>query len=259
MSKVDLVFVATDEGTHLIKALESLFEAEPDLGFKVYVVDNASSDGVDEQIADRWPEVTVLRRDRRNGLPSNLNHGIRAGSSQFVMLCNSDLLFGRGAVTNLASFLESHPTAGIAAPKLIAPDGTVRASARRWYTPTSLILLKGPWKDWASNLAPVRRSVYGDWDMASPRQVEWVPCPATMVRRAAFDAVGLMDERFRVYFDDVDISLRMHREGWEVWCVPGAEIIHIEQRSSVTPLSKAWWWHLASLLKFWWKHKSLHP
>ena len=68
-----------------------------------------------------------------------------------------------------------------------------------------------------------------------------------------------MDERFRLYFDDVDISLRMHLGGWEVWCVPGAEIVHCEQRASLTPMSPAWRWHLISLCKFAWKHKGLGP
>jgi hypothetical protein len=80
-----------------------------------------------------------------------------------------------------------------------------------------------------------------------------------MLRRAALDNVGLMDERFRLYFDDVDISLRMHEAGWQVWCVPAAEIVHIEQRASVRPFSRQWRWHVESLAKFWWKHKGLGP
>ena len=78
-------------------------------------------------------------------------------------------------------------------------------------------------------------------------------------RRTALGEVGLMDERFRLYFDDVDISLRMHLGGWEVWCVPQAEIVHCEQRASRSVMSPAWRWHLISLCKFAWKHKGLGP
>ena len=256
---VAMVFVSTDEGPVLLSALESLFSASIDRSLEVIVVDNASVDGARDEIARRWPGVKILVRTKNHGLPSNLNHGITASSSQFVMLCNSDLIFGESSVENLARFLDEHPRAGIAAPKLLSPKGEVRPSARRWYTVPVLLALRGPWRNLAGRLRMVQRNLYEDWDYRGPLQVDWVPCPATMMRRAALDEVGFMDERFRLYFDDVDISLRMHRGGWEVWCVPSAEVVHLEQRASVTPFSKAWRWHLASLLKFWWKHRSLRP
>jgi len=255
---VALVFVATDEAGVLIPALESLDAHPPRRGLQIVVIDNASTDGVAEEVASRWPGIPVLRQPMRYGLPANLNAGIRATSAPLVMLCNPDLEFRPGAVDALASFLESHPRAGLAAPKLMAPDGARRPSARRWYTLESLMALKLPRRPGVTPDA-VASSVYDDWDYAEARQVDWVPCPATMARRSALTEVGLMDERFRLYFDDVDISLRMHLGGWEVWCIPGAEIVHHEQRSSVTALSPAWRWHLASLLKFAWKYKGLGP
>jgi hypothetical protein len=256
---VALVFVSTNEGAVLIPALESLFASAPERHLEVAVVDNASTDGAREEIARRWPEIKILVRERRYGLPANLNEGIRTTSARYVMLCNSDLVFKGGSVDALAEFLDRHPRSGMAAPKLLSPAGDVRPSARRWYTLRTVIALKGPWRSHSGRFASVRRSVYADWDYTEPRPVDWVPCPATMVRRRALDEIGLMDERFRLYFDDVDLSLRMHDSGWEVWCVPQAQVIHLEQRSSVRPFSREWRWHLESLAKFWWKHKGLRP
>ncbi|HVF11520.1 MAG TPA: glycosyltransferase family 2 protein [Actinomycetota bacterium] len=258
-TSVAMIFVSTNEGAVLIPALESLLSQNLRHPLHVVVVDNVSTDGAKEEISQRWPHVQVLTRDKRYGLPANLNHGIRNTTSDHVMLCNSDLVFGPGAVDALADFLDSHPRAGIAAPKLISPNGATRPSARRWYTLFSLLALKGPWQDAFADHPIVRRSIYDEWDHSQSRMVDWVPCPATMVRRKSFEEVGLMDERFRLYFDDVDISLRMHEGGWEVWCVPTAEIVHIEQRASVKPFSRPWRWHLESLIKFWWKHKGLRP
>jgi hypothetical protein len=256
---VALVFVTTDEGHVLIPALESLFASGLRRPIEVVVVDNASHDGARDEILRRWPQTRLLVRHRRFGLPANLNYGITASSAPYVMLCNSDLLFKPGAVDTLAEFLEQHPVAGIAAPRLLSPEGETRPSARRWYTVPVLVALKGPWAPAARHLPNVQASLYEDWDLSAPRSVDWVPCPATMLRRAALDNVGLMDERFRLYFDDVDISLRMHEAGWQVWCVPAAEIVHIEQRASVRPFSRQWRWHVESLAKFWWKHKGLGP
>lgn len=259
MNDVSLVFVTTDEGHVLIPALESVERSNIKRPSQIIVVDNASSDGIGDQIARRWPEIEVLRRDQRYGLPANLNHGIEASKGAYVVLCNSDLVFAPDAIESLARFMDEHPRVGMAAPKLLSPEGELRPSARRWYTPWVLLALKGPWARWTGRLQSVQRSLYTGWDASSAIAVDWVPCPATMVRRRALDEVGLMDTRFRLYFDDVDISLRMHEAGWEVWCVPEAEVIHLEQRASVRPFSRAWRWHLASLMKFWWKHKGLRP
>lgn len=255
---VALVFVATDENYELRLALESLDRDPPRHPLQIVVVDNASTDGVVQETRARFPEVTLLSNDWRRGLPANLNTGIRGSSAPFVLLCNPDLEFQPGSVDALADFLEEHPRAGMAAPKLLSPEGEVRPSARRWYTVEALLKLKLATSDEEQPPA-VARSVYADWDYREPREVDWVPCPATMVRRSALHEVGLMDERFRLYFDDVDISLRMHLAGWEVWCVPGAEVVHFERRDSVQVFSRQWRWHLASLGKFAWKHKGLGP
>lgn len=255
---VAIVFVATDENEFLFAALESLF-ATTTPATEVVVVDNYSAENPAPEIASRWPSVTVLSRDRRYGLPANLNFGFLATAAPYVMLCNCDLVFKDRSVETLARFLEEHPGAGVAAPKLLDLQGNRRASARRWYTLGSLIALQGPWRKLFANSAAVRRSHYQDWDYASARRVDWTPFSATMVRRTAFEQAGLMDERFRLYFDDVDICFRMHQAGWEVWCVPEAEVVHIEQRSSSRAFSRAWRWHLASMLKFLLKHRGLTP
>lgn len=256
---VALVFVATNEKDLLVEALQSLDKSSHERGLEIVVVDNDSSDGLADEINKRWPDAKVVRRDQNHGLPSNLNRGIEESTAPYVVLCNCDLDFQPGSVEALAEFLDTHPRAAIAAPKLLSPTGETRPSARRWYTFWSLLMLKGPWKGFTTQLRSVRRNVYDDWDYGQPRLVDWVPCSATMFRREAFDEVGLMDERFRLYFDDVDISLRMHEAGWEVWCVPEAEIVHLEQRSSLRAFSRAWRWHLDSLVRFWWKHRRLSP
>lgn len=256
---VALVFVATNEKDLLLAALRSLDNNAPDRQVEIVVVDNFSSDGLADDVTKHWPDVKIERRDRNYGLPANLNHGTKASSAPYVMLCNCDLEFRAGSVESLAEFLDMHPRVAIAAPKLMSPAGEIRPSARRWYTFWSLLMLKGPWKGLTSRLRSVRFNTYDDWDYKEPKLVDWVPCPATMFRRAAFDDAGLMDERFHLYFDDVDIALRMKEAGWEVWCVPQAEIVHFEQRSSLRAFSRQWRWHLQSMIKFLWKHKRLSP
>ena len=141
---VAIVFVATDEAHVLIPALESLEKNPPEHPLQIVVVDNASTDGMASEVRRRWPYIPVLPQPCRRGLPANLNTGIRATSAPFVMLCNPDLQFPEGAVDRLASFLETHPRAGMAAPQLISPEGDRRPSARRWYTLAALLALALP-------------------------------------------------------------------------------------------------------------------
>lgn len=260
MPTVAVVFVATDECELLAEALASLLapSQRPQPVLEVVVVDNASRDGTGDEVAARWPKVRVIRQSRRCGLSTNVNAGIRATRAPFVMVCNSDIVFRSGACARLAAFLEAHPRAGIVAPRLVGPAGEAWPVARRWYTPASLLLRRLPFPG-AQHAGAVRRHLYDDWGGVDPQRVDWVMCAAAMMRRKALGDIGLMDERFRIYFDDVDLALRAHQAGWEVWAVPDAVVVHHWQRASRRPLTAAWFSHLASLARFIRKHGGLRP
>lgn len=253
------MFVTTNERAFIVAALESLESSPPQRDVEIVVVDNASSDGAGDEITRRWPQVRVLAQKTRQRLPVNLNTGLAATGAHYAMVCNSDVVFRPGAVDALATFLDDHPEVAMVAPRLLSPEGRTWPSGRRWYTWRALLALRCPGIADPKRFPSVRRSLYADWDHVSPRCVDWVHCPATMIRRAALDEVGVMDERFRIYFGDVDLALRMHEAGWQVWCEPAAEVAHVWQRASVRFLSGAWFSHLGSLLQFWHKYYGLRP
>lgn len=259
VASIAVVFVATDERYTLLAAIESLFASRPGSPLEVVVVDNASEDGSGGEVKRRWPEVQVLRNERRRGLNANLNAGMAATSAPFVMTCNCDIGFHPGAVDLLAAFLDAHPCAGIAAPQLVFPSGERQPCARRWYTVRSLLALRWPWVRDEMAYPSVRASRYADWDYARPRSVEWVHGTAPMLRRAAIEEVGPLDEGYRVYWGDLDLCMRLHEAGWEVWCVPKAVVTHVWQRASSRGLSRAWWSHLAALLRLLWIYRGLRP
>jgi GT2 family glycosyltransferase len=256
---IAFVFVATNERELLLQAVNSIYTAGLQRSFEIMVVDNASTDGTAHEVVARFPAVGLVPRESRQGLAANLNEGIIETSAPYVILCNCDIIFTQGSIDTLADFLDANPAAGMAAPALYSPEGEFRPSARRWYTWGALLALKGPWRALTTKTDAVQHSVYADWERDNPRKVDWVPCPATMIRREALEETGLLDERFPLYFNDVDISLRMHNAGWEAWCVPEAAVLHLEQRASLSPLSPAWWSHLGSLVTFWFKHRGLRP
>jgi GT2 family glycosyltransferase len=254
-----VVFVSTDEGGVLLPALASAWASTLQRDLEILVVDNASTDGARDAIAARFPRTRIETRGRRRSLAANLNHGASATSLPYLMLCNPDLIFSPDAIERLACVLDERPQAAVAAPRLVGPDGGFRASARRWYTLRTLCALRGPWRARARSLPSVRASFYDDWDMASARSVDWVPSPAILVRRSAFERVGGMDESFPLYFTDVDLCLRLHRSGFEIDCEPAARVVHLERRESAAVLSRASRAHVTALLRFVWKHRGLGP
>ena len=258
-AKVALVFVATDETEVLIQAVNSLYDSEVGLPIEIIVIDNASTNRLADRIEQKWRDIKVLRQEVRQGFSANLARGFDQTEAPYLMICDADLLFHRGSVEALAGFLDDHPQAGIANPKLLTPMGEMRTSARRWYSFWTLVALKGPWRTLLGETDLVRRSRYADWDFSQPRLVDWVPFAGAMVRRTALNEIGRPDPRFRLYFEDVDLALRMQEAGWQVWNVPEAEVVHLENRASRKPFSQQWRWHLESLVKFWFKHRGFRP
>lgn len=256
-SPVAAVFVATNEREFLIAALGSLFEHPPSNLAEVVVVDNASTDGTADEVARLWPSVRLVHQPVRRGLSANLNMGIRATGSPLIMACNCDILFRPGSIDRLVDVMEAVPSAGMAAPRLVSADGRVWPSARRWYSLASLIGRRLP----TAIPTPrcVRRHLYAEENHLAPRPVDWVLCAATLLRRSAVSDVGGLDERFRLYFLDVDLAFGMHEAGWQVWTVPNAEVVHHWQRASRRFMSAAWRSHLYSLLQFYAKHRSFRP
>jgi hypothetical protein len=168
-----------------------------------------------------------------------------------VFIVNPDTVAEPGSLDRLLELARSVPEAGIVAPKLLNPDGTVQMSCRRFYTLKTIVLrrtfLGRVFKDSPS----VRRHLMLDWDHNSTAEVDWVIGAAMLVRRAAVAEVGPMDERFFLYFEDVDWCYRMHAAGWKVYYCPAGKLVHHYRRQSAQArFGRAKRAHLESWLRF---------
>jgi GT2 family glycosyltransferase len=154
----------------------------------------------------------------------------------------------------LRDHLDAHPDVGLVAPRLINPDGTLQLSCRAHYTMATYALRRTPLRLLFPDHPVVRRHLMADWDHAEVREVDWVLGAAMMLRREALgDAV--MDERYFIYFEDVDLCLRLQREGWKVVYQPGAVMVHHHRRASADGLlNRRKYEHFKSWVKFNLKH-----
>jgi N-acetylglucosaminyl-diphospho-decaprenol L-rhamnosyltransferase len=191
---------------------------------EIVVVDNASDDDSVARARGFAPAVRVLANRHNPGFASANNQGIRECRGRYVALLNPDTVVPPGTFAALAGFLDARPRAGACGPRLTNPDGTPQAFSHG-DDPTPGYLLRR-----AANRVLHRRPMH-DWGPGEPRRVDWVAGTCLVVRRAALEQVGLLDEKFFMYFEDNDWCLRFRRHGWEVWFDPSVEIVHLGGQS----------------------------
>lgn len=224
----------TDVLADCLAALRAATGLAPDL--RVVIVDNASGGDTPQQLNALVAACRPALRaewhgaERNGGFAFGNNVGLRrvlgdAAPARYVLLLNPDTRVAPDAVATLADFLDAHPAAGIAGARLEGPTGQAQASAHAVPSPLTEFLRAAR----LYSLAPLWPQFVTS---TAPRQVahrcDWVSGAAFMVRRKVFAQVGLLDEGFFLYFEEVDFCLRARRAGWEVWHVPEARIVHLE-------------------------------
>jgi GT2 family glycosyltransferase/lipopolysaccharide/colanic/teichoic acid biosynthesis glycosyltransferase len=235
----------------LLRNCLSSLRGEIDAGLEVVVVDNDSGPLRPDWLATEFPTVSLLAQPRNVGYSRAVNLGIQSSRGVYVLILNPDIVVHPGAVDALVRSAIANPEVGIVAPKLLNPDGTLQHSCRRFYDLQTFVYRRTFLGKLRPNSTVLRRHMMLDFDHAGPRVVDWVLGGAMLVRRAAVDEVGGMDERFFLYFEDVDWCYRMHRRGWRVLYDPAAVMVHHHRRDSARkPLGKSFFSHLMSVVRF---------
>lgn len=231
LSVVVVTYQSRDHILHCLRSLDAGVRASeaiaPPLTWECVVLDNDSRDGTPECVEREAPWARLVRTGANLGYAKAVNRGLAATSGAMVLVLNPDCVWAPGAIRALATWLAAHPRCGVAAPRILNPDGTVEYSARSYpdsltflFNRYSLLTRLWPGNPWS------RRYLLLDWDHASTRSVDWVSGAAMLVRRAAIDAVGPMDEAFFMFNEDVDWCRRMNEGGWSVDYVPAATVVH---------------------------------
>ena len=230
MSRVTAV-VVTWNGRELIDGcLESVFGNAPlERSIEVVVVDNASTDGTAAHVRERWPAVRLIANTENAGYTRANNQAIRATQGDYLLLINADARLEPGCADLLIAALERDRRGAIAGPRLVFGDG----SWQRWTAGRSPSLAAAANHYlFLDRLSPRLRGLYLSSDVREPGAVDWVSSACLVARRDAVEEVGLMDEGFFVYMDDVDLCQRVRDRGWRVWYEPRAQAVHFMGRST---------------------------
>lgn len=247
---VTLITVSHEHWADLRASLPRVLGPAERCSRQVIVVDNACDDGTADHVAREFPDVEVIRNPRRMGFAANCNQAIARAAGRHVLLLNPDVRCEPGSIDALVRFMDSHPEAGAAGPRLLNPDGSLQWSCRHFSTPF-LFALRGlgferRLEGWASQ----RRVLMQDWDHATVRDVDWVLGAALIARRETIEDVGPLDPGYYLYCEDQDWCHRMWTRGWTVYYVPDAIMTHVHQRASSRGFfSRFKWIHMFSKLR----------
>ena len=250
------VIVVNYRSVEFLKScLASLFQTNPSPASEVLVINNDVTEELAPVLNRAWPNVQFLQNSVNVGFAAGANLGFRKSQGEFVLILNPDVLAQDQAIETLLDTLKINPEAAIALPRLSNLDGSLQYSCRRFYTYTTLLMRRTPFKRIFPNHPAVRNHLMLDWDHQNLAEVDWGLGAAMLVRRSAIRGSCLFDERFFLYFEDVDLCLRMRQQGWKVIYNPAAILIHQHQRESADWNYPAKRHHFVSLIKFLWKYR----
>ena len=199
--------------------------------------------------------VGVVENDRPLGFSANVNKGIAATHGDYVVISNPDSVPEPGCVAQLVAFADAHPHCGIAGPKMLNPDGTLQASRRSFPTIGGTIIRRTPLRLLFPPLRWQRRHYLLDAPADEPLQVDTMLGAFLLMRRTMLEQIGGWDSGYRLYVEDIDLSYRAMKAGWERWWVPGAVVRH-EYQAVIDKhfFTRRNLWHVQAMVRFLRKH-----
>lgn len=221
--KLSVVIVSYNVRALLTACIDSVVKAAEGIDTEVFVVDNDSADDTVEVIARDYPWVHLINNKENLGFSKANNMAIRQSVGEYVLLLNPDTVVADGTLRGAVTFMDQHPEAGGAGVRMHNADGTLAPESRR-AVPTPFVAARkmlGFSKRYYMSHLP--------WD--KPGKIEVVSGAFMLLRRKAIDQVGLLDEDFFMYGEDIDLSYRLLQGGWQNWYLP-LDIVHYKGQST---------------------------
>jgi GT2 family glycosyltransferase len=221
--KLSIVIVSYNVRTYLEQCLQSVQKAMEGIEGEVFVVDNRSEDDSVAVLRSDYPWVHLIENPENVGFARANNIAIRQSEAEYVLLLNPDTVVEEDTLRQALAFMDAHPKAGGAGVMMHNADGTLAPESRR--------AIPTPWVSCLKMLGFTKRYYmsYLPWDQ--PSQIEVISGAFCLLRKKALDEIGLLDETFFMYGEDIDLSYRLLKGGWQNWYLPYS-IIHFKGKST---------------------------
>lgn len=252
--KVSIIIVSWNVRDLLKKCIESVFVFSKNTEFEVIVVDNASSDGTAEMIQKYFPEICFIKNEQNLGFAKANNLGIARAKGEYVLLLNPDTEFVEDALSKVVEKMDSDKKIGVLGCKLINQDKTTQSSVRKFPRILDIIAIFS--KVYKFIPSVLDKYLEKDFDYSKEQNVDQVMGAFFLVRKDVFSDIGMMDEKYFIWFEEVDFCLRAKKTGWDVLYFPSTCVIHYGGKSfEQAKTAKKQMWFFKSSMRYLLKSK----
>lgn len=234
MPQIDLsiVIVSYNVRELLARCLESLIADVQSPTREIFVVDNFSPDDSAAMVCEKFPAIQLIANQANRGFAAANNQAFPMTRGRYVLMLNPDTEVKSGALATLVRFMDEHPRAGACGGNLFYGDGSLQHSAFAFPTLAQILLDFFPLNWRLTNSRLNGRYPVPWYARGEPFPIDHPLGADFLVRREAAEQAGWLDDQFFIYCEEIDWAMRIKRAGWEIWCVPQAEIIHHEAQST---------------------------
>lgn len=229
MKKSSLIIVSYNTADILNECLTHLFQYSENEDMEVFVVDNASSDGSAAMVKKHFSHVHLIENRINMGFAAANNQAYKLARGDYIILLNPDAFITPGTIKNAILFMENHPECGLAGGRLVNLKGRLDPSARRFPNSINKFFTLSGLSDRYPSSKIIGRGDFKFFDHNSVMEVDWVPGTFTIYRKKMLVSLSgkLFDERFYIYYEETDLCLRAKSNGWKVFFIPDAQVIHV--------------------------------
>jgi N-acetylglucosaminyl-diphospho-decaprenol L-rhamnosyltransferase len=255
MIDFSIIIVTYNSERFIASCLSSILQHRTDYSYEIIVVDNDSQD-MTKEIVQRFDSVNLIENKENQGFSKANNIGIMHSKGRYTFLLNPDVHITDHCVDQLTRRLNEDDSRAIVAPKLVYSDGSIQESARRF--PNLFIQVAGRIPLF-HKLVQTQHNEYlmKDWNHSSNRDVDWVIGAAILAKKEDLIEIGMFDEDFFLYCEDIDLCYRFYKRGYKAYYDADVTLIHEYQKTSRKKINRLSFLHLYSIIKFYAKHPEL--
>jgi len=216
----------------LSQCIESIKAHTKRTSFEIIVVDNFSSDGSPGMVEESFPDVFLIKNKKNNGFGKANNQGLTKASGKYILFLNSDVVVEENCLDEMFDFMEQNPDVAASSCKLTFPDGTLQHSCRKFPRFKTFFLMLLGLRYFFPNMKTFREYLTLDWDHSDVKEVDQIMGSFMFMIKDVLDQIGSFDERYWMYFEEVDLCLRIKEAGRKIVHYPHVSALHFLSKSS---------------------------